>query len=39
MKKISTSALAKNLNIEGKYLFELLIQNKYIEIKKKSFLS
>ncbi len=39
MKKISTSALAKKLNLEWKHLFEILIENKYIEVKKKSFLS
>lgn len=35
MKKISTSALAKQLKIEWKELFELLIENNYIEIKRK----
>ena len=39
MKKISTSALAKLLKVDSKELTNLLVENWFIEIKRKSFFS
>jgi hypothetical protein len=39
MKKISTSALTKKLNIESKQFIDLLEKNGYIIIKNKSLFS